>query len=225
MADTLLNVRRRVRLLTDDMDPNDYALDSDRLNTVIESRMHLMAQEVGLGASWVTGAVTLVASTWQYTLPTSVQYERITAVQFAAQNWLLDRVTPTEMLALHDGAGTTSGDPTHYALFEDTSQQINLWVFPIPNAAGTLNALRAQVPAALSTDATNIPFGSPLLRALEKGAAVDAVLLMDEEARTERKATLDAAGKWDKEIARAIKLERVRIANLRRSDTVPQRWV
>lgn len=225
MADTLANVRRRVRLLSDDMDPNHYAMDSDRLNTVIESRMHLMAQECGMGATWVTGAVTLTAGDFTYTLPTTVEYQRVMAVRLNSQTWLMERITHTELLALQDGAGDAQGDPTHYAFYEDTSQQVNIWVYPTPNASDTLDIQRAAVPSALSTDATNIPFSAPLLRALEKSAAMDAILLMDADEQARRKVTLQQAPKWEREVLRAMKLEKVRFGNLRRSDVVPQKWV
>mgnify|MGYP001595497823 CR=1 FL=1 len=225
MPDTLTNVRRRVRLLTDDLDPNAPAIDSERLNTLIENRMHLTAAEVGLGPSWITAAVTVAADDYDYTLPTSIQYQRVIALQLNSLEWLMERVTHLELQAMRDGPGPVTGAPPHNALFEDTSQQVNLWLYPTPRVADTINVLRAQVPAALSTDATNIPFSDPLLRAMEKSCALEAILLMDPEERSKRKATLDTAGRWEREISRATHLERVRIGNLRRSDKVPQRMV
>ena len=225
MPDTVLNSRRRIRLLVDDLNMNQYAIDSPRLTIIMENRMHLTAAEVGLGNVWVTSAVTLAANDYEYTLPTSVQYNRVMALRLTSQEWLLERVTPAEFLALQDGSGEEANDPTHYALFEDTSQQVNIWLHPTPAGVDTLDVLRSQVPAALSTDATNISFSDPLLRAFEKSCAIDAVLLMDEEERAKRKAVLDQVGRWDQEVKRALSLERVRIGNLRRSDRIPQKWV
>lgn len=225
MADTVSNVRRRIRLLIDDMDNNAFAIDSERLTTLMENRMQFTAADVGMGPAWVSGAVTLTASSFEYTLPTSIQYQRVMAVQLNSQEWLMERVTPLELKALQDGAGSEDAHPTHYSLFEDASQQIHVWLFPTPSAADTLNILRAQVPAALTTDAINIPFSDPLLRAFEKACALEALLLMDEEERARRKAVLDGASKWEREINRAHRLERVRMGNLKRSDRVPLKWV
>jgi hypothetical protein len=184
-----------------------------------------MAQEIGLGPVWVTGAVTLVASDFDYTLPTTMEYNRVVAVQLNSQEWLLERVTPLELKAMQDGPGSSEGTPTHYALYEDDSQQVNIWMYPTPNEADTLNILRSRVPASLTTDATVIPFSIPLLRALEKQVALESMLMMDPEERQKRKAALDQGPKWEKEAARALKLEKVRFGNLKRSDQVPQRWV
>lgn len=225
MAETVSVVRRRIRLTIDDMNPNDTAIDSERMNNLMQNRMHFMAQEVGLGPSWVTGAVSVVVGTYQYTLPTSIQYERVTAVQLNSQEWQLERVTHSEFLALRDGSGDVQGPPTHFTLFEDTTQQVNLWLFPTPIVTDTLNVMRAQVPAALSAEGTSIPFSSPLMAAFEKAVAIDAVLLMDAEERERRKAVLDVIPTWNQEVRRAIRLERVRIGNLRRSDRVPEKWV
>jgi hypothetical protein len=225
MSETLAVARRNVRLMTDDMDPNDYATDSERLNLLIDNRMQLMAQEVGLGPVWVAGAVTLVSGTFAYLLPATMEYNRVVAVQLNSLEWLLERVTTLELKAMQDGPGTITGDPTQYALYEDDTQVVNIWMFPTPNEADTLNILRSRVPANLTTDATLIPFSAPLLRCLEKSVAVESVLLMDPEERQKRKATLDQAPKWEKEVARAIKLEKVRFGNLKRSDRVPERWV
>lgn len=225
MPDTVANVRRRVRQLIDDLNPNDTAIDSERLTTVLENRMHAMAQEVGLGPVWVTGAITLAANDWEYTLPTSIQYNRVLQLQLNSQEWLMERLSPVELTALRDGSGDMTGDPTHYALFEDTSQQVNVWLAPTPVAVDTINILRSQVPAALSTDATNVSFSDPLLRALEKAAALDALLLMDQEEREKRKAVLDNVPIWNQEVRRALRLERVRVGNYKRSDRVPSKWV
>ncbi len=100
MSDTRANVRRRIRLITDDMNPNSYALDSERLDTLIESRMHFIAQEVGLGPLWVASAVTLTTADYTYTLPTSIEYQRVIALRLASQNWLMERITRLELLAL-----------------------------------------------------------------------------------------------------------------------------
>lgn len=224
MSDTRGAVKRRIRLRIDDMNPNDRAIDDERMDILIEDRMHLLAQEVGLGAVWTTTLVTLAASTWQYTLPTSVQYERVMDVVLRSLATPLDRVTHAEMTALRDG-GTATGDPTHYALFEDSSQQVNIWVYPTPTQVDYLDGLRAQIPTTLSSDSSAIPFSTPLLKALEKSVAAEAILLMDEESRAERKAVVDEVPNWKREVQRAIRLERVRLGNQKRSDVMPLRTV
>lgn len=187
--------------------------------------MHAMAQEVGLGPVWVTNAITLAANDWDYTLPTSVQYNHVIGIRLNGQEWLMDRVTPLEFLALQDGPGTTIGEPRRYTLFEDTSQQVNVWVDPVPRVTGGLDVLRSQLPAALSSDSTNISFSDPLLRAFEKACAIDAIESMDEEERNRRKVMLTSVPRFTKDIQRALRLERIRIGNLRRSDKVPWQWV
>lgn len=225
MADTVLNSRRRVRLLLDDMNASDYAVDTERLTTLMESRMHFLAAEVGIGPDWVTGAVTLTANDYTYTLPTTFQYQRVMSIRLASQEWLLERVTHTQMLALKDGSTDATGDPTHYSLHEDSAQQVQIWLDPTPDQADTLDVMRSQVPSVLDADTDSIPFSDPMLRAFEMDCAAHGIAMMDDDERAKRKAVADNIPFWERSVGRLVRLERIRIGNLRRTGQIPWKLV
>jgi hypothetical protein len=218
MAGTLLSVRDRVRWLINDRNQSEYVISSPRLDRLIADRLNHIAELVGYGLEWATAAVTLAANTFDYSLPSSIQYHQIVDVVLNSRGWQLVRRGIEELNALRGVATPATGDPTDYALFEGLTQLVTIRLYPTPASADTLNLLRSRIPIAVSADADVVSFSDNLLRALEKDVALNVLALLGDEELKQLGVSRNVIPLWSRDLERAIKAERVRIRRMKLTD-------
>lgn len=217
MSGTLAGVRNNVRWLLQDHDPSNYAVSTPELNRLIEHRMQTAAVEIGQGPAWVTAALTLVPDQSDYTLPTGVTYQQVMLLRLGSQGWSMMRISMDIMTVKRRGPAIPRGLPTDYTLWEDTSQVVNVRLFPTPSQADTIDIFRSLVPATLTDDSTAIPFSDGGLRLLELGVALRAAKRMTPEQRAQRLLSDDVIKQWEQDIETEKRTERSRINRLKRT--------
>ena len=204
MAITRKVCRERVRELIGDLNIQAPVVPSRRMDVEIHDQMRRLAALAGYADEYVKNIVTLVEGDFDYTLPASVQYDRISHVFLDSQGWPLDE-KPRDLLVYlteRPGAESSKGDPRLYAMWQDESQVVQLLVYPVPRQADFLHAMRSAIPATLATDASLIPFGEELTDALVKAVAVACVQSLTPEQRARLPSAGDVAlWQQDKEVS------------------------
>lgn len=214
MSETLEVARYNIRTLIQDLNPGKPIFDSDLLNRIINDQAQFLAGEVGMGSVWVPAAVSLTAGNHAYTLPSSIEYRTVQAVRLTSQGWVLERCEPEQIKGWVSGQ-TILGPPTQFSLYEDDTQVVNLWTYPVPSVADTLDILRSQVPATI-TDGAAIPFAAPLLRVLEHAVALALVSRASEDEMGRLGINPEVLKSWQFYVQRGSRRERIRLASMRR---------
>lgn len=162
MSVTLSSLRARVRANLDELDAR-HPIGVVYLDQQI--RNHYTAMQARLPAAWsyTASAGTITASTATFTLPTtsSAEYAGAIRIQLASTLAFLDKVSQEEIQRLR-GRGQATGRPTCFAPYEDSSQSVICWVYPMARENETYNLFRSLVAAdTSSTDvaATTLAIG------------------------------------------------------------------
>ena len=213
MSATRTATEMNIRLLIDDLDPDSYAISSVRMHQYLQGQMHVMGTRLILPMEAVT-SVSVVAGTYDYTITGTVGDVRK----------VLDNATGRELVPmtfddicsayLQDTDESVSGDPAAYALYETSAQASKMRVGPTPSASGTLKVYYGIIPAALTTDASTIPFSAPLLRALERLTAAECVAVMGAQDRQKRMVSPDVVRLWREMAEQAITNENYRMRTM-----------
>lgn len=191
MSSTLGEVRKSVRYVTQDTDPDDYVHRDRWLNERGLRRATEIGVRAGLGEAWSASALTLNSSTSppDFSFSASVQYATIKDLRLASSGRLLRRTTFQVIERLRDSDTTSTGEPDLYALVEGATQVVSARIYPRPDATYAVDALISSLPAwTPGSDATVIPFSTLLLAALVDIVAADA-LEAAPEARADRLAS------------------------------------
>ena len=172
MSGTLAGVRRRTRNLLRDLNPSAYAFKTPEVDSAINAAMTAVAGRLRLGQEWTSGAVTMVAGTDTYTMSGTARYGQVLQLRIAATGMTIEIVSRREYEALRFGVQATAGaSPLYATLYEEPDQDLRVQLWPVPSAAGTIDALRSTMPATLTTDASVIPFDEQGLEATACEAA------------------------------------------------------
>lgn len=225
MAGTRGGVKREVRKLLRDRNPSRQLVDLEMLEAEIESGMSAIGSEIGLGQAWVTGAVALAAGTEDYSLPSGVEYEQVVQLVRASDKTPLRKLSPDEMAQHRAGVSSSRGEPQVWAPLLSVTQGVGVRVWPVPVAGGTLDLLRAIVPAALTSDASAVPFSRKALRALERQVASTIGLAIPAERRAELGLTDAYFAALAAEAARLVHQEKLTVWRLKRANGRVGSWV
>ena len=200
-----LNVRELLR----DLDPGARVVPSERIWRALEATAQAWGVDVWQGPAWVTGAITVVAGTSDYTLPGSVEYAQVLELRRQSDGHLLSRRTQEQMELLRENTSNTPSPPTDFALWELTTQVVNVRVYP--TGANVLDLLRSLIPGALSSDAATVPFNAPLARGLERFVAAE--IAASQMARLQ--ISEEAIKGWYDSAARALQKEKERVSAMK----------
>lgn len=173
MSETRAVIRDEIRQMLSDNSSDNPAWTDERINRAITRHMRIIGNEVLMGKAWVTSAVTTVVGTADYTLPTGVEYAQILSLKLLPFNSYLRPQTIEWIELARQGATLGQGIPNAYALWEDTSQVVNLRLWPIPNAIYTIDLERSIIPGALTSDSATVPFSENLIIGLEYRVAAE----------------------------------------------------
>lgn len=196
MSATRSATELEVRRLIDDLDPDDFAISSIRMHSMVQGQMHLLAPRTVLPMEAVTD-VALLASIYDYTLTGIVGDIRqaiLNSTGLALDPMNLEDLNAQYRQDTAQAAGT--GTPRAYALFETSAQASKMRVAPTPSASGTIKLYYGIIPAALSADSSAIPFSAPLLRILERMVASECVAAMSEQDRAKRMIGVEVVPMW-----------------------------
>ena len=220
MAGTRLASETNARILIGDLDSNNYAVSNERLHEIIKNKAQMISREVGLGPSWSAAAVALTQGTRDYTLGAGVEYSSIRHLILDSRNWIMSRVPLDTINAYYQGFVPFSnavGIPYVYAMWESSSQTINLRIFPTPASGDSISIFTSVSGTPLSADGSTIPFSNDLLMALEKAVAVAAWKSMPADRKT---VSPEFIQELEMDSARGIADERIRLIRLRRTSNM-----
>lgn len=212
-----------VRLLLDDLDPSSYGITSERLHEIVKHEALRMGRIVGLGASWSSGAVSLVQSTRDYVLPTSastIEYQNVQHLILDSRNWPMTRVSMDVMDSYYMGYipfSNAVGVPYLYTMWEDSTQQVNIRIFPTVALPDSITIFTSQSMTVLASDSDTIPFGRDLLRALEKSCAAKAWKAISPD---KRKVGPELIADLQTEAQEGVQAERVRMIRFKRTSAM-----
>jgi hypothetical protein len=213
MSQTRAVTAYNVRVMIDDSDMDDFAINSLRMNQFIQGQMHLLAGRMVLPMEAVT-SVAVTAGTYDYTLSGTVADVR--KVLWNATGAELEPMTFDDIASvyLQDTAITTSGTPEAYALYETSAQASKLRLAPTPSADGTLKLHYGIIPTALTTDISTIPFSAPMLRILEMMVASECISIMSPDDRKRRMVSTDIVKMWGQMIQQGLQDENMRMRGM-----------
>lgn len=215
MSETYGTFERRVRAMMNDTRPGDYCVSVERLREVTTATMHDFGSRMGLGTAALT-SVALVAGTGDYTLATSVQYAQVNFVQLDSTKEMLCKLTREQMEAEWQD-NTDRSRPSHYCLWEDASQVVNVRIRPIPDANDTLLVFGAAIPASLSSPASVIPFSGPVLYALARAVAAECIVALPQADLDKLHLTVAVAGTLRNDAEAALVADEIRRNRLKRT--------
>ncbi len=173
MSNTLLQVEDRIRAMLRDVNPDLPAVVSSQLRPLISARVQTMPG-VEFGEAWTDSFLALVAGTEDYTL-SALTLTNIRVLRLHSSKVELERVSMERMTGYKQGTSVSSGDPTCYAVWEDTTPNVKIRLFPTPWQTDALDKFGAVIPTEVVNDADVIPFPTDMLRALEYMVAVTAL--------------------------------------------------
>jgi len=213
MSATRTATEMNVRYLIDDLDPDDYAISSVRMHQYLQGQMQVMSTRLILPMEAVT-SVAVTGGTYDYTLTGIVGDVR--KVLWSETGRELARMTFDDICSayLQDTDEAVSGEPCAYALYETSAQASKLRLGPTPDASGTLKLYYGIIPAALTTDASVIPFSAPLLRALERLTAAECVAVMSGQDKQRRMVGPESVRLWREMAEQAIVNENYRMRSM-----------
>lgn len=215
-----LTTEQNARILIDDLDAAAYGVTSERLHEIVKHEAQRVARAVGLGAAWVSNALTLTTGTRDYTFSTSFQYASISHLILDSRNWILQRVPLDVINASYQGFapfGNAKGVPYRYAMWEDSNQTVNVRIWPSAVENDTVTAFLSKQQIVLAADSDNLPFSNDLLRAVEKAVAVKMWKSMPEP---KRHVSPEFVKDLEMESADGISQERIRLNRLKRTSAM-----
>lgn len=208
-----------VRRTLGDPDTGRVVVENDELQQAIARHVPLIAKELGLGQAWVTGIVSLIPGTIDYTLSGTDEYEQISEIVYHNDRVPLPIRSLPEVTSRRSGA-LAVGRPSMCALRPDTTQGVTLAVDTNPQVAETLDALVTLVPAVWEigdTTPPTIPFSTTAARALELRVASSLAATMGPEKRNALALDKDDSKVWASEAAELIRQERLTVIRWKRS--------
>lgn len=155
--------------------------------------------------AYSASAGTITAGAVSFTLPTtsSREYEGDFRIQLTSDNRFLEKVTQEEMQRLRHGTSSSQQSRSSYfSPYQDSSQQVTCWCFPINAATETYNLF--YTPSASDIDTTGIEATTLVLNRVAQDALVfktaAAILAaMDPDEAKSRRLNPAAAALWMKQ--------------------------
>ena len=159
MSSTLATELATLREMLRDTDAANYVFsDNDANRTLVNQGLQLSA-EVGQAQLWVAGAFTLPTDGSDALLPSTVQYEQVLQLKLPAIGRLLRHISLAEVERMRQGVQSASGDPSYYALYEDSSTattKLFARFGNIPSIARSVDLFRAALPAVTYTGGSSV---------------------------------------------------------------------
>ena len=214
MSETRAVVREEIRLMLGDTSSSDSSFSNEQINRAIQRHMRLIGNEVLQGQAWVTSAITTVAGTSDYTFPSGVEYAQILTLKLQPYNAVLRPVTLEWIELSRQGTTLGQGVPYTYAIWEDTSQVVNVRFWPVPNSNYTVDVERSIIPAALTAESSLIPFSENLLLGLEYRVASEMLASADDNVMQQLGLGPNTVAFYSATADRVIRKERERISRL-----------
>lgn len=221
MSQTVYVTGRNVRNLINDTTPGDYVCADERLRLLIDTHVQLLSDELNYADTWSLAAVTFVSGTYEYSLATG-DYRVVAEVRRSADGVMLQRRPSDVISGMRQGANNTitAAKPTDYAIYETSSGQAKIVLFPTPNASGTLDVFQSVAPSPLTDEASTIYLGTAGLRLLEHRVAAAIVSALTDEQRDKIKMGQAAMAELKETSERLLQNEKERTHTIRRPDAI-----
>ena len=224
MSDTLTNVEARVRDLTDDRDPSNYAISQRRLWRMIDTQVQEIGARIGMGQAWSTTVFSTADGTDDYALPTtsSAEYAQIIMLKDATHGTLIQKAD-NETIESYRQTGSTAvikGFPLRFSLLEGITQIITVRLYPVPNGVYAIDLLRSLLPTRLTAATDVLPFARDVLTAVELRAAARAARSMTDAEREKRLLNDRAIADWMADAESLVREGIRRINQLKRAAAV-----
>lgn len=217
MSETYSVFSGRVRNLLKDVDPSAYVVPEETLIEMTANQMQLIGNDVNPGTHWLASPISIVPGTEDYALSTSLQYTQVIEVRRGSDKYPLLKRTVSELSQAWIGAATPRGPQVfEYALWEDDASQVNIRVRPVPSAADTLEIFLSDLPPAITSASTAIPFSGPLLAAMAKQVAGECIMAMTQDQLDRLHLTSGLGQLYLSQANEAKDVEDVRIRRLKR---------
>lgn len=220
MIQTVGTTKRNIRQLTNDTQPGRYACSGERMLQLIDAHLQLLTDELNYADTWTTGAVSYAAGTSEYALPAG-EYRVVSEVKRHSDGVLLARRAWDVVDAMNQSQSPIQGNPTDYALYEDTALTSRIKLFPTPNTSGTLDMFFSVAPSALTwDDTTAIGLSTAAMRLLEARVAAEIVAGLTPKQADELKMGPGAAAAFSDRAKALLAQEKERTNAIRRTDRI-----
>ena len=220
MSATIAGLAKNVRFMVHDNDQSNYVFSSMEVaREIVSKAAEMTGEQVDGSLAWVSSVLTLTAGSSTEQFSASLQYQNLVELRCASTGTRLRRDSEANVERMREGqpdATASRGEPLFYYPYEAASR-LTLRVWPVPDAAYVYDGLVRSTGAPTYTPSTALDFGELTLRAIEKAVAAILLVKMTPEDAAERKVDRSAAGAYERDAARLLKLDKARIARLRRT--------
>jgi len=208
------------RALVGDNNAARPVIAQDDFRRAVNRQVAFVAKKLGLGPAWDEDAITLTTADYDYTLPTSVEYNQVIALAYASDRRPLDKRSPEEIRELRSGTVSAHGRSYLYAMDFDSSGRAVVMLPYLPNHAETLDAYVSTMPAQWAAGPgtpPSIPFSETALRALELLVAAAVVKPLGSDKMTALDLSAKAADDWISEAMELLREERLTVIRMKRA--------
>lgn len=206
------------RILQDTVEGR-HVVKEDAIQQAYNRQVSLVASDLGLAPAWDVDAISVVAGTSDYSLPSSVEYGSVLRLRYVSDLRQLRRVSMERILTLRDG-GLPAGRAYEYCLVPKDDGGVAVWLSTEPSDDETIEALVSSVPSAWSPDdatAPTVPFSRGAVRALELLIAAAVGVTLDEERMVALSLNPASFADWRTEAMRLIAQEKLKLIRLKRA--------
>lgn len=208
------------RALVGDNNAARPVIAQDDFRRAVNRQVAFVAKKLGLGPAWDDDAITLSLTEFDYTLPTSVDYNQVIALQYSSDRRQLDKRSPEEIRELRSGTGSASGRSYLYAMDRDSSGRAVVMLPYLPSHVETLDAYVSTMPSQWESGPgtpPSIPFSETALRALEMLVAAAVVKPLGSDKMTALDLSPKSADDWISEAMELIREERLTVIRMKRA--------
>lgn len=220
MSQTTAVTHQNIRRLIDDLNPEQYAISSYRMGTIVSSQVQNLASRTFQPRVAPPETVALVAGTFDYTLTLANNF--VHQLMLDSNGWELEKLSFEELNAYYrqdTNSPVGRSTPCHYAPFETNAQVHRIRVAPTPASSDTLNVYRNVLPAATAGESTDVPFSNVMLRTLEKACAIQCIGVMNPDDRERRKISPEVMNLWREDVENGVRSENWRQRTLGHTQT------
>lgn len=208
------------RSLVGDTNEARPVIPQDVFRRAVNRQVALVAKKLGLGPAWDDAAITLSTTEFDYTLPTTVEYNQVIALQYTSDRRQLDKRSPEEIRELKSGTGISAGRSYLYAMDFDPSGRAVVMLPTLPGRVETLDAYVSTMPAQWAAGPgtpPSIPFSETALRALELLVAAAVVKPLGADKMTALDLSPKSSTDWLDEAMELLREERLTVIRMKRA--------
>lgn len=225
MSGLASDVVREAHDLLHDSNYANPVVPDDLLRQSINRNATILSAELGIGAFWITSAITTDPTLYDYDLPKTidgneVRYEQVINLVYNRDRWPLVKFSRDECLISRAGSQRSVGRQFSYALSQNPDQSLTVNFPGKPSQVETIDAYVTIVPSQWDAgeDAPTLLYSQRALRALALMVADDVGRPLSDDKLVALQLSPKSFDGFHAQAQELLRLERLTIIRLKRSN-------